>query len=159
MKKSDTSALTIIVDKQRTAGDTEEPVLESMKALRSRLERARELAEAARQLDLPPQYEAGNPVHCRGEALSPPIYWQGRQWAVTPFGVECREGTYVIANDRLWENEERYGWVRHMAGKTWTDLPDARQLRRHLPRSGARRADMRRCTENLRRKLSDHVTA
>jgi hypothetical protein len=91
---------------------------------RDRLERAGELAEAAQRLDPPPQYEAGNPVHCRGEALSPPIYWQGRQWAVTAYGLECRDGTYVIERNRLWENEERYGWVRHMAGKTWADIAD-----------------------------------
>jgi hypothetical protein len=85
---------------------------------------AEDLKEAATQLDHPPQYEAGNPVHCRGEGLSLPIYWQGRQWSVTPFGIECRDGTYVIQKTRLWENEERYGWVMHMFGKCWIDLPD-----------------------------------
>ena len=84
----------------------------------------KELVEAARQLDDPPRYEAGNHVHCRGEKLSKPIYWQGRQWAVTAYGVECRDGTYWIEADRIWEEEDRYGWVRHMGEKEWVDLPD-----------------------------------
>jgi hypothetical protein len=61
-----------------------------------RRDMAYELKVAAQQLNVPPQYEAGNPVRCRGEELSSPIYWQGRQWAVTAFGIECRDGTYVI---------------------------------------------------------------
>jgi hypothetical protein len=85
---------------------------------------AKKLKIAAQQLDAPPRYESGVPVHCRGEPLSEPIYWQGRQWAVTAYGVECREGTYVIAKGRIWEDEESYGWVRHMAGKNWPDLED-----------------------------------
>src|SRR3954453_17106438 len=70
-----------------------------------RLDEADRLTGAARELDAPPQYEAGNHVHVRGEALGKPIYWQGRQWAVTPHGVERRDGTYSIAADRLWERE------------------------------------------------------
>jgi hypothetical protein len=89
-----------------------------------RLDLAAELTEAARDIDHPPAYEAGNLVKCRGEELSTPIYWQGRQWAVTPFGIECRDGTYFIERDRLWENDDRHSWVRHMAGKTWVDLED-----------------------------------
>jgi hypothetical protein len=108
-----------------------------------RLAQAADLKIAAQQLEAPPQYEAGNPVPVRGEDLSQPIYWQGRQWAVTPFGLECRDGTYVIARDR---HEDRYGWVRHMAGKTWTDLPDfaealriARRREQLRPRRPARK--------------------
>ena len=89
-----------------------------------RLDLAADLGIAARDVDVPPRYEAGNQVRCRGEPLTQPIYWQGRQWAVTPAGIECRDGTYFIARDRLWEKEQQYGWVRHMAGKTWVDLED-----------------------------------
>jgi hypothetical protein len=107
-----------------------------------RLDLAAELTEAARNLDQPPSYEAGNHVKCRGEQLSTPIYWQGRQWAVTPSGIECRDGTYFIARDRLWQNDDRYSWVRHMAGKVWVDLEDfaealriaRRRYRDHHPR-------------------------
>jgi hypothetical protein len=85
-----------------------------------------ELTAAARQLDAPPQYESGDHVRCRGESLSMPIYWQGRQWTVTSFGVECRDGLYNFGNHRLWEDEFSSwgGWITHMSEKEWVDLPD-----------------------------------
>jgi hypothetical protein len=43
---------------------------------------------------------------------------------VTAYGVECRDGTYAIEKNRIWENEEEYGWVMHMSGKDWPDLED-----------------------------------
>jgi len=67
-----------------------------------------------------------NPVHCRGDELSP-ILWQGRQWAVTTEGLERRDGTYFIAAKRLTENIDTPGyggWPRHMSGKVWVDLED-----------------------------------
>jgi hypothetical protein len=74
------------------------------------------LTAAARDLDAPPRYECNNKVHCRGEPLSTPIYWQGRQWAVTPFGIERRDGCYTIGQHRLWEDEWTAwgGWVTIM---------------------------------------------
>ena len=85
--------------------------------------------------------QSTNFVLCRGEEVSKPIYWQGRQWAVTNYGVEARDGTYVIDKTRLWEEEKRYGWVRHMAGKNWVDLPDfaeaLRIARRHYELASA----------------------
>ena len=89
----------------------------------ARLELAAALKVAATKLDAPPQYVARNRIHCRGERLSK-LLWRGRQWAVTSYGIECRDGTYAIAKDRLWENDKKYGWVRHMTGKAWVDLPD-----------------------------------
>ena len=70
-------------------------------------------------------------MHVRGEPVSEPIYWQGRQWAVTPYGVECRNGEYVIEQHRIWDGDAEYGgWIRHMAAKDWVDLPDfAEELR------------------------------
>jgi len=53
-------------------------------------------------------------VHCRGEALSEPIFWIGHKWAVTAFGIEHRDGTYPIAKERLWEEEPQYSWKRHI---------------------------------------------
>ena len=61
------------------------------------------------------------PVKSRGERLSP-IWWQGKQWAVTERGIECRDGTYFIAADRLPGTNP--SWPIHMAGKTWVDLDD-----------------------------------
>ena len=56
--------------------------------------------------------------------LSQPVYWRGRQWAVTAYGIECRERQYWIEHRRIWEDEERHGWVRHLAIKNWVDLAD-----------------------------------
>ena len=66
-------------------------------------------------------------VPIRGEELSAPIYWTGRQWAVTSYGVECRDGTYSIDKYRLWENTHGHSWEDHMAEKGWVDMPDFRQ--------------------------------
>jgi hypothetical protein len=84
---------------------------------------AEALAKSARQLDAPPKYQWHDRVHVRGERLSQPIAWRGRQSSVTRYGIECRDGTYAIAADRYEEGGE-FGWVMHMAGKEWVDLPD-----------------------------------
>jgi hypothetical protein len=52
----------------------------------------------------------------RGERLSR-IIWKGRQWAVTKFGIEARDGRYAIDKRRLSED-----WLRHMSEKEWVDL-------------------------------------
>jgi hypothetical protein len=58
-------------------------------------------------------------------ALSKPVYWRGRQWAVTSYGIEALDGTYHIAKGREWQDEDRgYGWVHHMEEKEWVDLGD-----------------------------------
>jgi hypothetical protein len=90
--------------------------------LAARLKRAAELIERARQLDLPPKPQALTRV--RGGRLSKPVYWTGKQWAVTAYGVECRNGLYCIERHRLWENEYRHGWLLHMAPKPWVDIAD-----------------------------------
>lgn len=75
-------------------------------------------------VDEPPAYHSEDPVRLRSEPLSEPIYWTGRQWAVTGHGVEARDGTYSIARDRLWQHNEGYETVAHMSEKDWVDLPD-----------------------------------
>jgi hypothetical protein len=88
---------------------------------------------AATNLSAPPRYHASNAVPCRGDKLSR-IIWRGEQWAVTSYGIEARDGTYAITKHRLWENEDRHGWIEHMAGKGWVDLQDfaeALRLARH----------------------------
>jgi hypothetical protein len=60
----------------------------------------------------------------QGEPLSEPIYWEGRQWAVTSAGIEKRDGTYFVDAARLWEEENVHGWVMHMSEKNWIDLQD-----------------------------------
>jgi hypothetical protein len=63
-------------------------------------------------------------VHVRGEDLHT-VLWQGRQWAVTTYGVECRDGTYSFEASRLCEDHsEGLSWIKHMAGKRWVDIAD-----------------------------------
>jgi hypothetical protein len=59
------------------------------------------------------------PVKLRGERLHP-VWWQGRQWAVTKYGIEARDGRYAIEASRLNESD----WVAHMAEKEWVDEAD-----------------------------------
>src|SRR5678815_1799859 len=75
-------------------------------------------------LDLPVQYTGTKRVRRRGERLSRPVYWKGRQWAVTRYGVEARDGRYFFEHRRINENEDSYGWVTHMSGKGWVDIAD-----------------------------------
>ena len=89
-----------------------------------RRELVTELTELARSLAAPPGKQSRNQVHVRGEELAQPIHWQGKQWAVTGYGVERRDGTYVIERHRLWQFEPKGSWVEHMAKKSWVDLPD-----------------------------------
>jgi hypothetical protein len=103
-----------------------------------RMQIAKKLKLAAQQLDDPPKYETNNRVRNRGQRLSR-IFWKGRQWAVTSYGLECRNGKYPISKDRLWENETDHGWVRHMSDKDWVDLPDfaeALRVARHHHHQG-----------------------
>jgi hypothetical protein len=102
--------------------DLSQPWVPSPKYL-ARRSLAKRLHKEAKQIDAPPRYESGKRVKCRGERLHR-IYWQGRQWAVTSYGIECRDGCYVIAKHRYEENEPDYGWVMHMSGKEWVDLHD-----------------------------------
>jgi hypothetical protein len=53
-----------------------------------------------------------------------PCWWIGRQWAVTAYGLEARDGTYALAADRLLEDLPDYSKILHMAGKEWVDLED-----------------------------------
>jgi hypothetical protein len=82
------------------------------------------LSARALQITEPPAYESKSDVLVTGEALHEPVYWKGRQWAVTSYGIEARDGKYVIEGRRVWENNDGHGWVEHMEEKTWVDLPD-----------------------------------
>ena len=79
--------------------------------------RALQTAEPATQL---PQDE----VKVTGEQLSEPVYWTGKQWAVTSHGIEARDGKYAIASSRVWEETLGHGWIEHMEEKSWVDLHD-----------------------------------
>jgi len=82
---------------------------------------------------LPPRRRRGvacvemssEPVRVRGEELSE-IWWRGRQWAVTAYGIECLDGTYVIERNRLLETPE-YPWPCHMAEKSGSMSTNSRR--------------------------------
>ena len=66
------------------------------------------------------------PVKLRGDVLSK-IWWQGKQWAVTEYGIECRDGTYPIDAKKLTydlDNGTDHGWVEQLRSKGWADLND-----------------------------------
>jgi hypothetical protein len=61
-----------------------------------------------------------------GGPLNEPIHWKGRQWAVTGYGIEKRDGTYYIDKERLWEDDDVHPWEKHMKEKDWVDIDDFR---------------------------------
>jgi hypothetical protein len=110
----------------------------------ARLRQASKLAEGARELAAPPGVQTYNRIRIRGGRLTKPIYWQGRQWAVTGYGVEARDGCYAVPRLNLWDDEFRHCWLRHMAQKNWVDLADFAEAlriarRHHAPRCPAPR--------------------
>jgi len=52
------------------------------------------------------------------------IWWKGRQWAVTEYGIECLDGKYAIDKSRLLKDYPKYVWPQHMREKDWVDLHD-----------------------------------
>ena len=83
----------------------------------------KQLIIRARDLDSRWGPQSSIPVKNRGDRLSR-VYWKGRQWAATKYGVECRDGCYAINRSRLWEDDAEHGWIMHMAEKEWVDLED-----------------------------------
>lgn len=78
----------------------------------------------ALQTSEPPAAPSREDVKVLGEPLATPVIWQGRQWAVTGFGIEARDGKYPIEGKRVWEENHGHGWIEHMAEKSWVDLDD-----------------------------------
>lgn len=77
-----------------------------------------------------PFAQSSNPVQVRGEALHP-ILWQGEQWAVTEYGIECRDGTYAIDGARLLRKRQgtnKYDWPLHLDEKVWVNMDDFRRV-------------------------------
>ena len=78
-------------------------------------------------------------VRVTGDPLGHPVYWLGVQWAVTRDGVECRNGTYVVARDRIHEAHAGWTWESHLAEKGWAYMDDFAEAmafaRRKWPRS------------------------
>ncbi len=104
-------------------------------AYRQRMAEAARLKVVAQQLDAPPQYRT------IGTGRFQRAHWIGHQWAVTSYGIECREHhPYAIEASRLWEAEDAHGWVQHMAEKNWVDLPDFAEALRIARRYHKRKA-------------------
>jgi hypothetical protein len=65
----------------------------------------------------------------RRSRLSKPIYWEGRQWAVTRYGIERLDGTYPIDKNQVFKagltpGAPMHGLVAHMAQKQGVDVAD-----------------------------------
>lgn len=63
------------------------------------------------------------PVPVRGDALDP-VWWRGRQWAVTSRGIEALDGTYIVDAARLTLGIDNHSWPEQMADKTWVDVDE-----------------------------------
>lgn len=81
-----------------------------------------EMQPVPKRGDAPIRY-VDHHVANRGEAPER-IWWSGRQWCVTAYGIEALDGTYPIERTRLLERLPRHSWMEHMAGKTWVDMDD-----------------------------------
>lgn len=68
--------------------------------------------------------QSTNVVKICGVNLSP-VLWQGKQWAVTEYGLEKRDGTYHVDSEWFFKNDkDDYSWFMHMRNKSWCDMDD-----------------------------------
>jgi hypothetical protein len=67
--------------------------------------------------------DGSNSVRLCGGALDE-IWWQGRQWAVTAYGIELRSGQYTINAKRLLDDLPGYSWIMQVGLKGWADVDD-----------------------------------
>ena len=72
------------------------------------------------KIDVTPVARRGTPLHA--------IWWRGRQWAVTNYGVEALDGTYAIEARRLTEGlgsiAPRVWLCEQVACEEWVDIDD-----------------------------------
>jgi hypothetical protein len=92
---------------------------EAIDWLSKRQRLAKSLKPKAYDMDSPWASEPKTSVKCRPRSSK--IIWQGKQWAVTTYGIECRTHHYVIERDRLWLNEDEWGWLMQLAEKEWVE--------------------------------------
>ncbi len=55
------------------------------------------------------------------------VYWQGRQWAVTAYGVEALDGRYHIAWQDLHDEPARKRLLDQMQDHYWVHFDDLRK--------------------------------
>jgi hypothetical protein len=79
----------------------------------------------ARDMKRPWPAQATNKVKQRFGRLSK-VIWQGKQWAVTSYGLERRDGGYHIAKRDLWTNDDANwgGLIGHVGRKLNVDIDD-----------------------------------
>jgi hypothetical protein len=84
-----------------------------------------------------PQTRSEVKIHAMGEPLDL-ILWQGKQWAVTEYGLEKRDGTYHVPAAEFYKNVDplRFpktkdlrqiaylSWFHHLTEKNWVDELD-----------------------------------
>ncbi len=59
------------------------------------------------------------------QELTEPVHWQGRQWAVTGYGIEALDGMYHVAySDILGANGGRPEWLEGLWRRYGTDRND-----------------------------------
>lgn len=53
------------------------------------------------------------------------VLYQGKQWCVTTYGLEKRDGSYYIEAKELKKSHVyEFGWIKHMSLKADTDMED-----------------------------------
>jgi hypothetical protein len=55
------------------------------------------------------------------------VWWRGRQWAVTAYGLERLDGTYAVEASRLTEGmgpDRDRTFLAHVSRKAWCDTDD-----------------------------------
>lgn len=57
--------------------------------------------------------------------LTEPVHWQGRQWAVTGYGIEALDGMYHVPFSDIPNDEAaRPGWLNNLCQRYGTDSND-----------------------------------
>ncbi|MEE7448990.1 hypothetical protein MRF4_14955 [Methylobacterium radiotolerans] len=60
-----------------------------------------------------------------GHDLTDPVHWQGRQWAVTGYGIEALDGMYHVPFAEIPDAEaERPDWLADLWNRYGTDRDD-----------------------------------
>ncbi len=58
-------------------------------------------------------------------ALTQPVHWQGRQWAVTGYGIEALDGMYHVPFSEIQGVEDgRPSWLDDLCRRYGTDRDD-----------------------------------
>jgi hypothetical protein len=77
-----------------------------------------------------------------GSDLTEPVHWQGRQWAVTDYGIEALDGMYHVPFSEIGDaGEQGPPWLEALKGRYGTDRDDlaaALKVARTIRQPGSR---------------------